>query len=328
MLLGIRDSPHVYHILLMASSLKFSNGASMPTLGLGTWTLSSDNVNLAIASALDAGYRLVDCAYVYSNEAEIGEALGKCCQRLGLERRDIFITSKCWCTYMRPELVRKCCEKSLNALNASYIDLYLIHWPVALQAGDANFPMAPDRTNLAVDKVPLLDTWTAMEKLVDDGLVKSIGLSNFNRRQIDLILKHCRIRPVNLQVEVHANFPNSALVEYAQSVGLTVTAYAPLGSPGASPGAMDLLSEPRVCEIAKNHNKTSAQVLLRYLLQRNIAVVPKSATPARILENAQIFDFRLSEDEMHSLHTGGLNERQFRLLGMKTSDEYPFTDEF
>ncbi|CAH8537088.1 unnamed protein product [Dicrocoelium dendriticum] len=312
----------------MASSLKLSNGELMPTLGFGTWTLSPDKASLAITSALENGYRLFDCAYLYSNEAAIGEALEKCCPKFGLERKDIFLTSKCWCTFMRPELVRKCCEKSLNDLKVSYIDLYLIHWPVALQPGEPNYPVAPDGINLAVDKVPLLDTWAAMEKLVDAGLVKSIGLSNFNRRQIDLILKHCRIRPVNLQIEVHANFPNSNLVAYAQSVGLTVTAYSPLGSPGASLGATNLLTESWVCEIAKRHNKTSAQVLLRYLLQRNIAVVPKSATPSRILENAQIFDFYLSEEEMHSLHTNGLNERQFRLTEMKCFDEYPFNEEF
>ncbi|KAF8561447.1 hypothetical protein P879_08848 [Paragonimus westermani] len=293
------------------------------------WFKSPPNtLKLAIGTALETGYRLIDCAFVYSNEKEIGDALEEYMKKLNLKREDIFITSKCWCTYMRPELVRKCCERSLSDLKLSYLDLYLIHWPVPLKPGDVNFPNSADGKNLDIDKVPLLDTWEAMEKLVDEGLVKSIGLSNFNRRQIDLIINNGRIRPVNLQVEIHANFPNTKLVNYAHSVGLTVTAYAPLGSPAASPGAANLLTEPWVCDIAMRHKKTPGQVLLRYLIQRNLAVVPKSVTPARIVENSQIFDFHLSDEEMQVLNTKGLNRRQFQLLGMKLSEEYPFSDEF
>ncbi|TGZ71671.1 hypothetical protein CRM22_002508 [Opisthorchis felineus] len=312
----------------MQTSLKLTPTTSIPMLGLGTWTSPPDTMKSVIFSALEAGYRLIDCAFVYSNEKEIGEALDESLKKLNLIREDIFITSKCWCTYLRPELVKKGCQKSLTDLKLSYLDLYLIHWPVALQPGDANFPRAVNGQDLLIDDVPLLDTWRAMEQLVDEGLVKSIGLSNFNRRQIDMIMKGARIKPVNLQVEIHCNFTNTKLVEYAQAIGLTVTAYAPLGSPGASPGQVDLLTAPWVCSIAERHNKTPAQVLLRYLLQRNIIVIPKSTTPKRILENSKIFDFTLSKDEMHVLHTSGVNERQFKLLGMKSSKEYPFNDEF
>ncbi|KAA3675090.1 aldehyde reductase, partial [Paragonimus westermani] len=273
----------------MDSSVKFSNGLQMPVLGLGTWTSPSNKMKLAVGTALEAGYRHIDCAFVYSNEKEIGDALEEYMKKLNLKREDIFITSK---------------------------------------PGDVNFPKSADGTNLDIDKVPLLDTWKAMEKLVDEGLVKSIGLSNFNRRQIDLIINNGRIRPVNLQVEIHANFPNTNLVNYAHSVGLTVTAYAPLGSPAASPGATNLLTEPWVCDIAMRHKKTPGQVLLRYLVQRNLVVVPKSVTPARIVENSQIFDFHLSDEEMQVLNTKGLNHRQFQLLGMKSSEEYPFGDDF
>lgn len=299
----------------------------MPSIGLGTWTSPPDEIDKAVTTALEVGYRLIDGAYVYKNEKQVGEALEKCMNKMNLNREDIFITSKLWSTFMRPELVKVACKNTLKDLHLNYVDLYLIHWPVAFQPGGADFPKGDDGYIL-YDNVPLEDTWREMERLVDEGLVKSIGLSNFNRKQIDRILKCCRIKPVNLQVEIHANFPNSNLVDYAKSVGMTVTAYAPLGSPGASPGSVNLLTAPWVETIAKKHNKTSAQVLLRYLIQRGIAVVPKSVTPGRIKENFDIFNFQLTEDEMEVLHTKGTHERQFKLLGMSKSPEYPFNDEY
>ncbi|KAF7255794.1 hypothetical protein EG68_07328 [Paragonimus skrjabini miyazakii] len=165
-----------------------------------------------------------------------------------------------------------------------------------------------------------------MEELVDEGLVKSIGLSNFNQRQIAHVLAHCRIRPVNLQIEIHANFPNTSLVDYAQSIGLTVTAYAPLGSPGGFRGKTNLLTESWVTETAKRNRKTCAQILLRYCLQRGLIVIPKSSKPHRIKENIQVFDFELSKEDMHQLSTSGLNERQFRFEKLRHHPEYPFDD--
>ncbi|CAH8548787.1 unnamed protein product [Schistosoma intercalatum] len=294
-------------------SLKMNNGRSIPIIGLGTWNSPSGEVGVAVKKALEVGYRHVDCAHVYRNEAEIGEALEGALKSLKLNRDDVFVTSKLWNTFFRPEHVRKACEETLMNLRLKYLDLYLIHWPVPFQYGESLFP-TDSNGNFCLDEVPHEETWKEMEKLVDDGLVRSIGLSNFNKRQIENILKHCRIKPSNLQIEIHANFPNTQLVEYAQSVGLTVTAYAPLGSPAASPGRVDLLMEPWVLQIAKHHGKTPAQVLLRYLIQRNLIVVPKSVTPKRIEENFRVFDFQLSKEEMHELNTKGLNERQFKLL--------------
>ncbi|CAH8566646.1 unnamed protein product [Heterobilharzia americana] len=262
-------------------------------------------VGAAVKKALEAGYRHIDCAYVYNNEAEIGKALEDAMKELSLKREDIFITSKLWNTFFRPEHVRKACENTLKNLRLDYLDLYLIHWPVPLQHGRSSFPTGPDG-RLCLDDVPHEETWKEMEKLVDEGLVKSIGLSNFNKRQIENILKHCRIKPVNLQIEIHANFPNTKIVEYAQSIGLTVTAYAPLGSPAHSPG----------------------EVICLRNLQRNLIVVPKSVTAKRIEENFQIFDFKLSNEEMHQLNTKGLNERQFNLLSMSEHPEYPFKEEY
>ncbi|TGZ71674.1 hypothetical protein CRM22_002509 [Opisthorchis felineus] len=288
-----------------------------------------------IFSALKAGYRHIDAAFLYGNEKDIGEALEESMKKLNIQREDIFITTKCWCTHLRPEYVRKCCQMSLSDLRLPYVDLYLIHWPVAFQHSDVSFPRASNGHDFLLDDVPLLDTWKAMENLVDDGMVRAIGLSNFNRRQIDTIMNGARIKPVNLQIEINANFPNTKLVEYAQASGLTVTAYAPLGSPSAAVwkdviqgDKTNLLTASWVREIAERHNKTSAQILLRYLLQRNIIVIPKSSNPKRIVENSKIFDFILTDDEMQVLNTSGLNERQFKFPGMRPSKEYPFNDEF
>ncbi|KAF8570598.1 hypothetical protein P879_03992 [Paragonimus westermani] len=300
--------------------IKLSDGYEIPTVGLGTWRCLASTIRQSVSCALENNYRHFDCAYLYGNEKGIGEALEESLKRLSLKREAVFVTSKLWCTYFRPELVRRCCMQSLANLRLQYIDLYLMHSPMALQPSDSIFPVSQDGVTIAVDSVPLMDTWRAMEKLVDGGLVKSIGLSNFNQRQISHILAHCRIRPVNLQIEIHANFPNTGLVDYANSVGLTVTAYAPLGSPGGFRGKTNLLTESWVTEIAKRHQKTCAQILLRYCLQRGLIVIPKSSKPHRIKENIQVFDFELSKEEMDQLNTSGLNERQFRFEKYVASD--------
>ncbi|TGZ61049.1 hypothetical protein CRM22_008195 [Opisthorchis felineus] len=245
-------------------------------------------------------------------------------EHLGLRRDEMFIVSKLWCTHFRPELVQKCCEQSLSDLGLHYIDLYLMHSPMAFQPGASIFPVESDGVTISIDKVPLTDTWNAMENLVDAGLVKSIGLSNCNKHQIVRILTECRIKPVNLQIEAHVNFPNSELVSYTQSLGITVTAYAPLGSPGGFRGKTNLLNEKWISDIGIRKGKTNAQVLLRYLIQRGLIVIPKSVKPERIKENAQVFDFELTPEEMHLLNTMGLNERQFCFKNQMHHPEYPF----
>ncbi|CAL8075193.1 unnamed protein product [Calicophoron daubneyi] len=312
----------------MVETLPLYNEQTIPALGLGTYLCPPGKAAASVQAALEAGYRHFDCAYVYENEKEIGEALEEGMKRLNIKREDIFVTSKLWCTCMRPERVRKACEKSLSDLRLSYLDLYLIHWPFAFEPCEGMFPIIKEGDTFGADYPPLLDTWKAMEQLVDDGLVRSIGVSNFNRSQIDRILENCRIRPANLQIEIHANFPNTKLVKYAQSKGLTVTAYRPLGRPDLATEKTNLLLQPWLAAIAKKHNTTPAQVLLRWLLQREIIVIPKSVTPARIVENSKIFDFTLTPDEMEIISTSGLDERGVVLQQMKLHPEYPFNDKF
>ncbi|CAL8075169.1 unnamed protein product [Calicophoron daubneyi] len=292
-----------------------SNGLKIPVLGLGTSGVPHDKIDRAVGTALMAGYREFDCAYYYGNEGRVGKALTKSMKELGIDREELFITSKVWFTHLHPDMVEKSCRQSLKDLQLKYLDLLLVHWPVAFKPCDTGFRIQDSITKYTVDSIPLTDTWKAMEKLVDDGLVKSIGLSNFNKRQLDEILEHARIKPVNLQIEMHANFPNTKMAEYAQSKGLVVTAYSPLSSMAKFQEKGNALTESWVQRIAEAHNKTPAQILLRYLVQRGVTVIPKSQTPERIVQNAQIFDFNLTDDEMHTLNTSGTNERKFTLPG-------------
>jgi aldehyde reductase len=311
-------------------SLQFSDGRKIPIIGFGVWNLPGEQIKDAVKAALEAGYRHFDCAFSYGNEKEVGEALEEYMKSMNLKREDIFVTSKLWNTFHRPELVETACRKSLEALKLSYLDLYLMHSPVSLKPGDDILPMLEDGKTMAFENIPIVDTYKAMEKLVDMGLVKSIGISNFNRRQIENVFKNCRVKPVNLQIEVNASFPNTKLVEYAQSKGLVVTAFSPLASPGAPAqfwtGAVGLLEKPWITKIASAHNKTPAQILLRYLIQRNLAVVPKSANPSRIRENIDIFNFNLTSDEMNTIEVNAPNERRFDFYWVQGHPEYPFSE--
>ncbi|VDP90736.1 unnamed protein product [Echinostoma caproni] len=261
---------------------KSKDGTRIPAIGFGTYKM-----DLVVKTALDAGYRLFDCAHVYQNEAEFGRCLAEHSKAQGISREDLFVVSKLWNTYHRPELVTKACKQTLSGLKLDYLDLYLIHWPVSLEA---LFPT--DENGLGrYDNVSLEDTWRAMEELVSSGLVKSIGLSNFNKRQIQRILDCCSIRPSNLQVESHLAFMNDPIIDYAKSVGMTVAAYCPLGAPAKRTDEENILKWPVVCQLAEKYGKTPGQILLRHAVQRGLIAIPKSSNPGRIRENISVSYF-------------------------------------
>lgn len=287
-------------------------GQQMPAVGLGTWRSDPGLVKQAVLTALDCGYRHIDCAAAYGNEREVGEALT---ERVGpgkpLRREDVFVTSKLWNTKHHPDDVEEACKKSLSDLGLSYLDLYLMHWPMAFQRGDEQLPKRPDGT-IYYDDTHYRDTWAAMEKLVDQGLVKAIGLSNFNARQIDDILSIAKHKPVLNQVECHPYLIQTQLITYCRSRGLAVTAYSPLGSPDRpwyTPGEPCLLDDPRVVNMAKHYNKTSAQVIIRWHLQRGVVCIPKSINPSRIKQNIEVFDFKLSDEDMRLIESFNKNKR-------------------
>lgn len=292
--------------------ITLSSGQLMPVVGLGTWKSSPGQVKQAVLAALDYGYRHIDCAAAYSNEHEVGDALA---ERVGpgkpLRREEVFVTSKLWNTKHHPEDVEVACQRTLTDLRLEYLDLYLMHWPMAFERGVELMPRRPDGTVRYAD-THYLDTWAAMERLVDKGLVKAIGLSNFNARQIDEVLSIAKHKPVVNQVECHPYLIQSELLKHCRSRGLAVTAYSPLGSPDrpwAAPGEPLLLDDPRIVAIAKRCNKTPAQVIIRWHIQRGVICIPKSVTPSRIQQNLEVYNFKLSEKDMQDIDSFNCNER-------------------
>ncbi len=282
----------------------------MPVLGLGTWkTTPGDTGNAVRAAVLDAGYRHIDCAWGYRNEPEVGETLRDIFASGTVARDEVFVTSKLWNSFHGEDYVQKACEASLRALKLDYLDLYLMHWGVAIppvpglfddsgrQVRDTEYL---DKNGMLITaNIPLTETWRAMENLVRAGLVKAIGVANFTAPMLLDLLSYGKMPPAMNQIELHPYLQQSELLKFCQWQNIAVTAYSPLGSPG-NYGTSDLpavLEDPVIGRIAKTHGKTPAQILVRWAVERGTIAIPKSTHPARIGENAAVFDFALSQEE-------------------------------
>ncbi|XP_019628788.1 PREDICTED: alcohol dehydrogenase [NADP(+)]-like [Branchiostoma belcheri] len=291
-----------------------SSGHKMPLLGLGTSESTSEQGINAVKTAIDAGYRHIDTAWMYKNEKEVGQAIKEKIAEGKIKREDVFVTTKLFITFNRPEHVREAMMQSLGNLGLDYVDLYLIHSPMAFKYGSNVFQPTSNPEDI-FDDVDYVDTWKAMESLADEGLAKSIGVSNFNIQQLERLLQNCRIKPAVNQVELHPYLAEQDLLDFCKGNGVLLTAYSPLGAParyGKREADPVLMEDPSVVAIATKYGKSAAQVLIRYHLDRGVSVIPKSVTPSRIQANFDIMDFSLSQEDLAIL--GGL-DRNLRYLG-------------
>ena len=296
-------------------------GQTMPAVGLGLWKLEPNEVAEAVYNAIKNGYRHLDSAADYGNEQQVGEGIARALKDGLCSREDLWITSKLWNTFHRKEYVQQACEKSLSDLGLDYFDLYLIHFPIALQYVDINDRYPPewifnpqdDNPTMELDSVPLSETWAAMESLVENQLARQIGVCNYSAVLLHDLMSYARIKPAMLQIESHPYLTQNALIRTARSYNIAVTAFSPLGALSyvsldmASKGD-SVLTETVVIKAAERASVTPAQVVLRWGLQRGTAVIPKTSKPERLVENLSLSGFNLTDEEMDAI--SALNENR------------------
>jgi len=300
--------------------ITLNNGRKMPRVGLGTWKSAPGEVGQAVKDAIKNGYRLIDCAADYGNEAEIGQALKDAMADGSVKREELFVTSKLWNTYHAKENVRKGFMRTLTDLGLEYLDLYLVHFPISLKYVPFEEKYPPswgDFANPEFENSPLHETWREMEKLVEEGLVKSIGISNYNSGLVADVLRYAKVKPVVNQIEHHPYLLQARLVEFCQRNDIAITAYCSFGgasSVGIFPGSeeFDALNDETVKEVANKIGKSPAQVILRWQLQKGLAIIPKSVRVERLKQNLAVFDFVLGEEEVSKFDK--IYERKTRRL--------------
>lgn len=294
--------------------LETADGGRFPSVGLGTWKIPDSLLPGLIPEAVSIGYRHFDCACDYGNEPAVGEGLRRALAAGSCTRDDLWITSKLWNTYHHPDHVRPACERSLRDLGLEELDLYLIHFPVTLAfvPFEQRYPPGwfhdPNAENPAMKpvRIPVADTWGAMEGLVRDGLVKRIGICNFTTGMIRDLQACASIQPQVLQVEMHPYLTQPRLLRFCQEERIIVTAFSPFGAGSYVPlnmaGANEsVLDDPVVAGIAAAHGRTPGQIVLRWAVQRGTVTIPKTQTPAHLAENLALFDFALSSAEMEAI---------------------------
>lgn len=295
-------------------------------------SLGQDGIEI-VKQAITMGYRHIDTAFSYGNEEDVGQAIRDKIADGTVQREDLFVVTKLANTHHGRENVERACRMSLKNLGLDYVDLYLMHTPMGWKfIGDSPEDGTPTDSegNLIFSDVDYVETWSAMETLVEKGLARSIGVSNFNSRQLDRILQSCKIKPVTNQVECGPTINQDKLRAFCKEKDIFITAYTPLGRMKAvsadGPGAA--VDDPRVIEIAKKYEKTPAQVVLRFLTQLGTVPIPKSSNPNRVFENISIFDFELTGEEIKFLESFNTGERHIPFPLAVKHPHFPFHEEF
>ncbi|KAI8882514.1 4-dihydromethyltrisporate dehydrogenase [Backusella circina FSU 941] len=295
-------------------------GDKMPLRGFGVWKIAKDDAEDTVYKAVQAGYRLFDGACDYGNEVEVGRGINKAIADGLVKREDLFITTKLWNTFHGKDNVRPAFDRQLKDLGLEYVDLYLIHFPIPLKFVDfdTKYPpewYVPDATTLTYERSPIHETWAEMEKLVDAGLVRNIGIANFNVQSILDMLTYCKYKPSVLQVEIHPYLPQERLVKWVQAQGIQITAYSSFGPTSYAAisengkQAQSLLDHADVSSIASKHGVTTGQVLLKWAVEQDIAVIPKSVNEDRMKGNFELYTFSLDDQDKKQLGALSSNQR-------------------
>ncbi|MDO6561397.1 aldo/keto reductase [Paraglaciecola chathamensis] len=296
--------------------------SKMPKVGFGLWKIPQDICADAVYEAIKAGYRHLDSACDYGNEVQVGQGIKRAIDEGLCTREDLWITSKLWNTYHAKEHVQQAIERSLSDLQLEYLDLYLIHFPIAqpFVAFDDRYPPewitdpSAENPKMELAPVPLFETWQAMEALVEKGLTKEIGVCNYNTGLLNDLMAYAKIKPAMLQVESHPYLTQERLMKLAKQYNIQVTAFSPLGALSyleldMAGAAESVLEQSVVKAAAQRLGKTAAQVVLRWGVQRGNAIIPKTSKPERLAENLAIFDFELSQQEMDDINALNSNRR-------------------
>ena len=295
---------------------------SIPPIGFGLWKIPKQQCAGLVYQAIKNGYRHFDSASDYGNEKEVGEGIKRAIDEGLCTREELWVTSKLWNTYHAKEHVQPAIEKTLVDLQLDYLDLYLIHFPIALEyvPFETRYPAEwlfdPEIKSpcMKVAKVPLHETWAAIEALVDNGLTKQIGVCNYNTGLMHDLLSYAKVKPSMLQIESHPYLTQESLLRLCAQNDISVTAFSPLGALSyveldMANESQSVLTQKVVIDAAKRLNKTPAQIVLRWGVQRGCAIIPKTSKVERMTENLSIFDFELSKQEMSDISALNMNKR-------------------